>query len=135
MKLAILLFSVCAKAQVEAPSIGRILDASGMMRAVYGVAGNFVLGPAELDSLPSSVRPELRLSGAEISSNETELVVRRPDASEVRFPLDGVSGLRVMSADWVQVIVGSRSYALRIEAGREALFVLPELSRPEVRRR
>jgi hypothetical protein len=76
-----------------------------------------------LDSLPSAVR-----------FDDAGLVVRRADASEVRFALAGVSALRVMSAEWVQAIAASGSYALRIERGREALYALPAV-RTEVRRR
>jgi hypothetical protein len=117
-------------AQVEAPSIGVMLDASGTLRTVSGVAGNFTLGPplvedAVLDSLPSTV-----------SADDSGLVIRRDDASEVRFALPGVTALRAMSAEWVQAITAAGSYALRIERGREALFALPAApTRAEVRRR
>ena len=128
MRVAVFLIAVCALAQVEAPSIGVMLDASGVLRTVYGVAGNFTLGPpaeAVPDSLPGN-----------ISADEAGLIVRWPDASEVRFPLPGVTALRSMSAEWVQAITASGSYALRIERGRAALFLLPASpARTEVRRR
>lgn len=128
MRVALFLVAVCAAAQVEAPSIGVMLDASGARRMVYGVAGNFTLGPpligdAVLDSLPSTV-----------SFDEAGLVIRRADASEVRFALPGVTVLRAMSVEWVQAITASGSYALRTERGREALYALPA-ARAEVRRR
>ncbi len=128
MRVALFLVAVCALAQVEMPSIGVMLDASGARRVVYGVAGNFTLGPplveeAVLDSLPSAV-----------AFDEAGLVIRRADASEVRFALPSVTALRGMSAEWVQAITATGSYALRIERGREALYALPAV-RAEVRRR
>jgi hypothetical protein len=101
-----------------------MVDAAGQLRPVYGVAGNFVLGVPGVAEVPEAAT-ELRLAHAVVFVREAELVVRRVDASEVRFALEGLHGLRVMSADWVQVIVGTRSYALRVEHGREALFALP----------
>lgn len=124
------LFLMCAVAmgQVETPSIGSIVDSAGRLRPVYGVAGNFVVGA------PSEATGELYDSLPGIFATADEVVIRRADASEVRFPLTRVSGMRVMTADWVQVVAGGRNYALRVERGREALFVLPE-PRVEARRR
>ena len=36
-----------AQAPIAAPSIGKMLDGSGTLRTVYGVAGNFTVGPPE----------------------------------------------------------------------------------------
>lgn len=126
MKTCALLFAVSALAQVEAPVIGVMLDAAGLYHAVFGVAGAFTLGPpmeAAVDSLPTAV-----------SFDEAGLIVRREDASEVRFALPGVLAVRAMSAEWVQAITAAGSYALRVERGHEALFVLPAI-RAEARRR
>ena len=124
-----LAFLVCGVAfgQVEAPTIGSMVDSAGQLRKVFGVAGNFVLGEADgagelVASLPSVV------------ASDEELIVKRKDASEARFALRNVSGMRAMSEDWVQVVAEGRSYALRVEPGREALFVLPE-PKVETRRR
>ena len=162
MRFVTFLLAVCAFAQVETPSIGMMLDASGAWRPVYGVAGNFTLGPpleafdeepvtdtlerrgdvvfvlrsdgAVLDTLPSATGPVLITAHGAVFV-DGDLVLRRPDASEVRFALSGVVALRVMSTDWVQVTTSGGSYALRVESGREVLFVLPATTRAEVRRR
>ncbi len=137
MKIAFLLLSLCAFGQVETPSVGSMLDTTGQLRPVYGVAGNFVLGSpyAVLDSLPNTAGRELQLPRAVVFATEAELVLRREDASEVRFALTDVMALRAMSADWVQVITASGSFALRVEVNHEALFALPGTPRPEARRR
>jgi hypothetical protein len=118
MKFGIFLLATCAFAQVEAPSIGVMLDASGAFRTVYGVAGNFTLGPPLEEAVPES------LPGT-VSFTEAEIIVRRADASEVRFELSGIVSMRAMSAGWVQAITATGNYALRIEVGKEALFALP----------
>src|SRR5438552_6044438 len=43
----LLLIARCAWSQsgIEAPSIGMVVDSLGSLRAVQGVAGNFLLGP------------------------------------------------------------------------------------------
>lgn len=127
MRVALFLVAVCAVAQVEAPSIGVMVDASGARRVVYGVAGNFTLGPPLVDDAVPDSLPGM------VAFDEAGLLVRRPDASEARFALPGVTALRVMSAEWVQAVTASGSYALRIEPGREALFALPA-ARAEGRR-
>jgi hypothetical protein len=136
-----------AFAQVETPSIGTMLDASGVLRAVQGIAGNFTLGPptaAEeppppnlergvvLASLPGDVSPVLVTTRGIAFVMEGELIFRRTDARQVRFVLNGVVALRSMSADWVQVTTETGMFALRIESGKEELFALPGMASPEV---
>jgi hypothetical protein len=137
MRLAAFLLAGCAFAQVEIPTIGMMLDASGALRPVYGVAGTFTLGPAQEGSKASAVLDSGRLVTAygTVFVDGGELVVRRPDVSEVRFAVSGIVALRAMSKDWVQVMTSGGSYALRVEPGREALFTLPMTARAEVRRR
>jgi hypothetical protein len=103
-----------------------MLDSSGALRVVYGVAGSFTLGPPlETDAAPDSENTALQIALGAVYSDRSELIIRRADGSEVRFALSGVRALRTMSADWVQVITASSSYALRVERGHEALFALP----------
>ena len=49
MRLAVLLIAAAGWAQtpIAAPAIGKMLDASGTLRPVYGVSGNLILGPPE----------------------------------------------------------------------------------------
>lgn len=53
-----------------------------------------------------------------------ELVLRRADASEVRFTLEGVQSLRLMGESYAQATTREAMYAVRITAGKEAIFVL-----------
>ncbi len=48
--------TVCAWAQsgIEVPAIGAMVDSSGALRPVEGVAGNFLLGPATLPGVISA---------------------------------------------------------------------------------
>jgi hypothetical protein len=222
--------TVCAWAQsgIEAPAIGAMVDSSGALRPVEGVAGNFLLGPAALPGVLSAAcsqrlclaktdskifsasgetdaprgpavfgigdndavvffpEPQtfsrwhdntlepldwivdgevlsIRLSGedAEIAvrrdgtvwmvrpdgalagwiaetggpvlllaegvlfATADEIVLRHPDASEMRFELPGAEAIAAMGPHYAAIRAGDSTYALRTEAGREQLFVLP----------
>ena len=55
MKLPFLFaFSACAWAQINRPSIGKMLDANGAVRTVYGIAASVTLGDAEITGVLSS---------------------------------------------------------------------------------
>jgi len=145
MKLfSLLTLAACASAQtaMTVPSIGVMLDAAGLYRPVYGIAGNFTLGApieaidsAVLDSLPSTAGAVLRTTHGTVYTDGEHLILRRPDASEIRIALTGAMALRSMSADWVQVSTSTGNFAFHLEPGHEALFTLPGAARAEVRRR
>jgi hypothetical protein len=80
-----------------------------------------------LDSLPSA-EAVLLLSDAVVYSTVTELVLRRSDASEVRFPCAGIRELFAMSGGWVEARSNSGAFSLRTDAGHERLYQLPQPS-------
>jgi hypothetical protein len=53
------------------------------------------------------------------------LVLRRPDGWDFHLDLPDVEALSALGEHYVQVRVRGSSYALRTEARREGLFVLP----------
>src|SRR6185503_3862469 len=57
----IMLCAICAWAQsgIDVPAIGAIVDPSGALRPVQGVAGNFLLGPATASGILSVACSEL----------------------------------------------------------------------------
>jgi len=59
-KLLLILFASCAWAQsgIEVPTIGLIVDSSGALRPVQGVAGSFLLGPASMPGVLSATCSE-----------------------------------------------------------------------------
>jgi hypothetical protein len=120
-----LLIAASAFAQVEVPSIGTIRDAAGAWHAVYGVAGNFVLGPETAEPEPIELDDVLAKLGVAVSFTTEELVLRRSDGNEVRFAVAGVERLRAMSAEYVQVSASGREYVLRLKPGKEGLYLLP----------
>jgi hypothetical protein len=65
--------------------------------------------------------------GVALSATADELVVRRADGNEVRFPVI-VENMRAMSAEYVQVSAGGREYVLWLKAGKEALYLLPAVT-------
>jgi hypothetical protein len=56
MKLLSLFWAMCAWAQsgIDVPGMGAVIDSSGALRPVQGVAGNFLLGPAMLSGVLSA---------------------------------------------------------------------------------
>ena len=60
MRIFLFFGAICAWAQsgIEVPSAGAIVDSSGALRPVQGVAGNFLLGPARLSGVLSAACSE-----------------------------------------------------------------------------
>lgn len=131
--------SLLAQSPIETPVVGYMRDARGGSHAVFGVAGNFTVGPLVeepptyeprrrgrvADALPPGATAALPLDDGILYALPDKLVLRRVDAREIDFPVSGVTALRAMSAEYVQVSAG-RQFALRVENGREALYVLPK---------
>ena len=86
-----------------------------------------------VDSLPSASGPVLLPATGAIYTDGENVVLRRSDGSELRFPVPGAQSFSAMwfsstAANYVQIRAGRSSYALRIDRGRERMFRLPEPS-------
>lgn len=86
---------------------------------------------ASQQALPGITAPVLALaSGLLVFANGQSLILRKPDNSEIRIAaqLPHRFSLHQMSGDWVQLSDGEspRRFAIRISAGREAFYELPE---------
>jgi len=217
MKRALLLLiASCAWSQsgIEVPSVGLIVDPSGSLRAVQGIAGSFLLGPAvatgvlsaecseqlclaktdskilsatgQVDAPPGpavfgldrdtaviffpqsqtfarwhddtlelldwtvdddvlSIRtgddkveialrrdwaretngPVLLLKEGVLFATADELVLRRPDASDMRFELTGAESVSAMGPHYAAIRAGAVTFVLRLDRGHEQLFLLP----------
>jgi hypothetical protein len=84
-----------------------------------------------LDSLPAASGPVLLTATGAIYTDGDDVVVRRRDASELRFTVPGVQSLQAMSLsslgpNYVEIRSPFASYALRIDFGHEHIFQLPE---------
>ena len=60
-------------------------------------------------------------------SNRDALVLRRTDATEVRFDLPGAEAIFPLGDGYVEVRAGRSTYAIRTDPGRERTFLLPEV--------
>jgi hypothetical protein len=54
MKILMVLVSTCAFAQINRPQLGKMLDQTGAVRTVYGIAASVTLGDAEITGVLSS---------------------------------------------------------------------------------
>jgi len=84
-----------------------------------------------IDSLPSASGPVLLPATGALYTDGENVVLRRSDGSELRFPVPGAESFSAMSfsataANYVQIRAGRSSYALRIDLGHERIFQLPE---------
>jgi hypothetical protein len=129
MKLLLILFTAAISfAQLEMPSIGTMRDASGAWHAVYGIGGNFLLGPEAAEPESIDLDQMLARQGLALSTTSEELVLRRANGNETRFPVGNVAALRAMSTEYVQVSAEGREYVLRLKVGKEALYLLPAVT-------
>jgi hypothetical protein len=79
-----------------------------------------------LEFLPDDAEPVLLLGDAVLFATGDALVLRRPDGTETKFDVTDVDALFLLGDRFVQVNAGGLKYALRVEPGREGLFLLPE---------
>ena len=123
----ILLGSLCIYAQsgIDVPSIGTIVDSSGAVKPVYGVAGSFWLGPTlgRTDIAPPR-RSVLRIPDGFVFATKHQVVLRRRDGREMRFELDGVQSINALGMSYAAIRAGDSLYALRIDPGFENLYLL-----------
>lgn len=90
--------------------------------AVRRESGVWIVGldGSVVDSLPRSARAVMLLPDGVVYATREEIVIR-----DVRVPIERVIGFSQMSGRYLQVRAGGVNYALRIEKGRETLFLLP----------
>jgi hypothetical protein len=84
------------------------------------------VGNTIVDSLPRSARAVMLFDGGVLYSTREEVILRRADASELRFPLTGARSFVAMAADYIEIRAAASTFALRLTPGREKFFLLPE---------
>ncbi len=108
---------------------GEIIAIGDGLFAVPRATGVWIVrdGDRAVQSLPHGTRAVLLFNGGILFATSHALVLRRPDASEQSFAVDGVESLSWLGENYVQVRTHRLSYALRIDAGHERMVLLPEL--------
>ena len=131
MRLTIFAFMAvraCAQSGVEVPTIGTITDSLGIARPVYGVAGNFWLGPAvDTQSIPNSSLL-LPIPDGVVFATKRYIILRRREGSGWRFPLTGVQCVAALGSHYAAIRTLDSIYVLRLDAGREGIYLLPGAS-------
>jgi hypothetical protein len=77
-------------------------------------------------SLPDGAGPVLLHAGGIIFADGDKIVLRHPDGSELSFPVTGAQAIFLVGDRYAQIRAGNFDYALRVDPGREQLFLLPE---------
>ena len=92
-------------------------DGTAIVRADNGV----------IDSLPDATGAVMLLDrGRVLFSTVDAVMLRRADGSQIRFEIAGAEAFLALGEGYVQVRAGSSTYAIRLEAGQEKMFLLPE---------
>ncbi|HUA85277.1 MAG TPA: hypothetical protein VMB85_15550 [Bryobacteraceae bacterium] len=81
---------------------------------------------AVMDVFPRGVGPLMLLSDGVLFSTGRAVVLRRPGASDIEFPLARAISFTAMSPDFIEVRAAAAIFALRLTPGREQLFELPQ---------
>jgi hypothetical protein len=77
-----------------------------------------------VDSIPDALGPVLLLPKEVVFATKDQIVLRR-DGSEVRFELANAQSITAMGSHYAAIRAGGATYTLRIDQGRESLFLLP----------
>ncbi len=81
---------------------------------------------AIVDFIPGASGPVMLLANGILYVDGDDVVLRRPDATEVRFAAPGAQWFSALGANYVQIRANGFSYGLRVDAGHERIFELPE---------
>ncbi len=103
--------------------------ADGSIQLATRVRGAvWFMGPNDelLHSIVGATGPALLLDNGVLFATRGGIVLRRDDATEVRFAIEHVESLSWLGANHVQVHSGRSNWAIRVEAGHERMFLLPE---------
>jgi hypothetical protein len=143
--LLFLLLASGLAGQVSAPVIGYVRDLKGVVRAVEGVAGAFVLGEPIAEGISTAFfdgksgcagtlefrRGRFEESDRTCEPREMDVVVRNGEivigSSGVRLTAPAaIESVEQMGEGWFVLRARERLYAVRTAAGRECIYVLPE---------
>jgi hypothetical protein len=114
---------------VEFAVTGEIIAIRSGLFAVRRQGGVWIVrnGDQIVQALPRSTRAVILLADGVLFTTANETILRRADGSELRFAIEPVRSFSWISDHYVQAIGRNASYAIRIDAGRERAFELPEV--------
>lgn len=106
----------------------RVRDNGNLEFAVRRNHGTWIVNARDetIDSIPADTGPVMLLADGVIYVSLTEVILRRSDASEIRFSIDEVDSLSALGEEYIQVRTRRTSYAIHTARGRERMFLLPE---------
>jgi hypothetical protein len=107
---------------------GEIIAIGDGLFAVRRATGVWIVrdGDRAVQSLSHETRAALLFDGGILFATSRALILRRPNASEQSFAVEGVESLSWLGESYVQVRTHRLSYALRIDAGHERMSLLPD---------
>ena len=108
---------------------GEVLSIRRHEIAVRRDGGVWIVDPdgSVVDWIADTAGPVLLLADGVLFATPDEVVLRRKNRSETRFPLAGAESIAAAGPQYaaIHVSAGDSVYVLRTEPGRESLFLLP----------
>jgi hypothetical protein len=118
-----------AQSGIQPPLAGFIHDSAGLLRPVYGMAGNFILGkPIVRRAIAMKALTSLHLAdGTSVYAEGGDLVFRKAGGAETRTTLgEEVLAIERMGEVWIHVSQAGRHSAARLVEDRIEVYRLPE---------
>jgi hypothetical protein len=79
-----------------------------------------------IDSLPANTRVVMLIKGGVLYATGDTVILQWSDGTETQFQASGVEAAFALGDGYVELRAGASTYAVRVERGREQLFLLPE---------
>jgi hypothetical protein len=101
--------------------------AEGVGIAVRRSNGVWMVRPdgAALDALIAATGPVALWADGTVFASGEDVVIEARGRNPLRFPLRDAVRIAPLGDGWMQVSAAGGEYALRIDAGKEGLYVLP----------
>lgn len=117
-----------AAVQIEGEVMGLLSTSGTMQFAVRRNESIWIVDQQDnaIDSIPAFKGPVMLLPAGVLYTSGDQVILRRADASQVSFSAPGAKSFSALATNYVQIHAAGMSYALRIDAGRERIFELPE---------
>ncbi|MGD1094351.1 MAG: hypothetical protein ABSB35_20475 [Bryobacteraceae bacterium] len=78
-------------------------------------------------SLPADTRVVMLIKDGVLYAVGNTVILQRPDGTETRFQAPNVEAAFALGDGYIELRAGASTYAVRVDRGREQIFLLPEV--------
>ena len=114
--------------KIDGQVVGLRSDAGVVQFAVRRRESTWIVDEtgAIVNAIAGATGPVMLLANGILYADGDQVVLRRVDASELRFDAPGALSFSGLGLNYVQIRTRGSSFALRVDAGHERIFELPE---------